>query len=324
MNPTFTIAIPVYERLFGFAEALQSACAVAGCTEILVADNHSTHNKFKMICEAQEDSRIRYVRHDKNYGIYGNENKCAELAIGTFMAILGSDDIIAPDIYDRFLKAYEAMPDLDIFFGPYTTFTESIARPVVERPFPDGPVSSRHFLEDAVAQGMRFHVLFVVRREKVLHYPFVTDPHSSNDLLWIYSNASHLKLYADSKPLSYWRVHPGQDSTIFVSTMYDVFPFLYVQIGQQLQEMKSPKAKEAYRRAERVILSLLLNDRIKEGYWRKRLTSTEVKTSPFLAKAKELIDRNWFLHRLLSAEVTWPVYYNVGRTYRKIKPLRGM
>ena len=46
---TYTIAIPVYERLMGFEEALESALAVVGCTEILVSDDCSSHNDFEKI-----------------------------------------------------------------------------------------------------------------------------------------------------------------------------------------------------------------------------------------------------------------------------------
>ncbi|HET7898603.1 MAG TPA: glycosyltransferase family 2 protein [Flavisolibacter sp.] len=325
MNPSFTIAIPVYERLFGFEEALQSARAVDGCTEILVADNHSSHNGFEKICAAQNDPRIRYVRHDQNYGVYGNDNKCAQLATGEFISILGGDDIIAPDIYERFLKAYREMPQVDVFFGPYTTFTDTIEKAVIERPYPDGPVSSRQFLEDAVDLGMRFHVLCVARRERVVRSPFVTEPYCcSNDLHWIYTHASQLNLYAHHRPLSYWRLHSAQDSAVYGDKRYDVFPFIYASISEQLQKMGSPKAKEAYQRAERVILSLLVNDKVKNGFWRKRFSGPEADSNIFLAKAREIIDRNWLLSSLFRSQTTWPVYYNLGRTYRKLKPMEGM
>jgi len=322
MHPSFTIAIPVYERLFGFEEALNSALAVDGCTEILVADNHSGHGEFAKICTAKNDSRIRYVKHERNYGIYGNQNRCAELATGTFIAILGSDDIIVPDIYERFLKAWQAFPELDVFFGPYTVFFETIEDAEVERPYPAGSLSSQQFLEDAVDYGMRFPVLFVARREKMLRFPFVTEPHSSNDLLWIYSHASELKLYADPKPISYWRKYPEQDSTVYYSLMYDVFPFLYMNIGEQLKRMNSPKALYAFQRAERVVMSLLVNDRVKDGYWRKRILEKD--PNCFIVKARELGNQNWLVRKLLYAERSWLFYYNLGRAYRRLKPIKGI
>lgn len=322
MSPSFTIAIPVYERLFGFEEALDSALAVDGCTEILVADNHSGHEEFQTICRAKGDGRIRYVKHEKNYGIYGNQNRCAELATGEFMAILGSDDIIAPDIYDRFLKAYSVMPEVDIFFGPYTCFMESLEDAWSERPYPEGPVSSQRLLEDAVDYGMRFPVLFVARREKMLRFPFVTDPHSSNDLLWIYSNASDFKLYAHPDPISYWRKYPEQDSTVYLNQMYDVFPYLYINIGDQLHKMNSQKVGEARRRANRVIMALLINEKVKNSYWRKRLL--EENANQFVVKAKQLADQNWLIRRLLYTDTGWPLYYNLGRAYRKLKPIEGI
>lgn len=322
MHPSFTIAIPVYERLFGFEEALDSALAVDGCTEILVADNHSSHNEFARICAAKKDSRIRYVKHVKNYGIYGNQNRCAELASGEFMAILGSDDIVAPDIYERFRQAFQAAPDLDVFFGPFTCFTDMIQDAWVERSYPTGPVSSQRLLEDAVAYGMRFPVLFVARREKMLRYPFVTEPHSSNDLLWIYSNASNLKLYAHQASLSYWRKYPEQDSTVFLNQMYDVFPVLYMNIGEQLKKMNSSKAEKAHRRAEWVIMTFLINDREKNGYWRGRLL--EKSANAFILSAREIASQKWLIRRLLYSRTGWSFYYNLGRVCRMFKRTKGI
>lgn len=324
MYPSFTIAIPVFERLFGFEEALDSALAVKGCTEILVADNHSSHDEFLQICTVKNDSRIRYVKHEKNYGIYGNQNRCAELATGEFIAILGSDDIVASDIYERFLVAYHSFPLLDVFFGPFTIFFETINDAIVERPYPTGPVSSRRFLEDAVDHGMRFPVLFVARREKMLCFPFVTEPHSSNDLLWIYSNASALKLYAHSESISYWRKYPEQDSTVYLTQMYDVFPYIYENIACQLKKMGSRKAKYAYNRSERVILSFLINEGTNNGIWVKKLLGPRAASNPFLAKAKEIADQNWLIRQLLYSNVGQPYYRNLARISRKITPLRGI
>ena len=44
--PTYTIAIPVYMRILGFKNALESALMVEGAAEILVIDDNSNHNKF--------------------------------------------------------------------------------------------------------------------------------------------------------------------------------------------------------------------------------------------------------------------------------------
>lgn len=324
MYPSFTIAIPVFERLFGFEEALDSAIAVKGCTEILVADNNSSHEEFQKICDIKKDNRIRYVKHEKNYGIYGNQNRCAELATGTFLAILGSDDIIVSDIYKRFIEAYKTLPELDVFFGPFSIFFDSLEDAEIEQRYPTGPVSSRQFLEDAVDHGMRFPVLFVVRREMFVRFPFVTEPHSSNDLLWIYNHVSDLVFYADEKPLSYWRKHPGQDSCVFISMMYDVFPLLYTRIGDQLKMLGSKKASLAYRRAKRVIISLLINDRCKDGFWRKRLFSPEVSTNPFLVTFFEIAHEKWLIRRLLYSNKAWLAYYNIGRAYQRLKPMKGI
>src|SRR5688572_728920 len=114
--PKLTIAIPVYERTFGFEEALLSALAVEECYEVLVVDDGSKHQEFEKICSRNQDPRVRYEKARQNLGIFGNWNRCAQLAKGDFITILCSDDIIEPDIYKRFHTALQQEPDIDVFF----------------------------------------------------------------------------------------------------------------------------------------------------------------------------------------------------------------
>ncbi len=318
MIPSFTIAIPVYERTFGFDEALQSAIAVKGCNEILVCDDVSSHDEFEKICLAKTDPRIRYVRNDSNRGIFGNWNQCARLASGDFIAILCSDDLVVPEIYGWFLEAFVTMPDLDIFFGAFGTFKDSIADSRFGRSYPTGPMSSQKLLEEAVERDAAFPVLSVIRRSTLLKFPFVEKPHSGNDSLWIYSNASSFKLYAHSRPLSYWRRHEDQDAVKSQSITTDNWPLMYAEIANQLRKYESPKAKRGDERAIGIILSWLLNDKNKKGYY-KRLLAPEALDNPFLAKAKSLANGNWLLSGLLTSTLMRPFYYNVGRIYRKLK-----
>lgn len=319
MTPSFTIAIPVFERVFGFEEALQSAIAVKGCKEILVVDDVSSHTEFMQICAAKKDPRVRYIENAENLGLFGNWNQCVRLATGDFISILCSDDVIDPNIFTWFQDAYHQMPDLDVFFGSFAVFKNSLEEAREVFSYPAGPYSSQKLLEDAAERGAWFPVLSVIRKEKLLEFPFVAKPHSGNDSLWVFSNASHFKFFAHSRPLSFWRRHPNQDAKISASITTDCWPLQYVEISNQLRKFGSKKAGRAYNRAIGVILSWLLNDKNREGHWHRRLLGSEAADNPFLYKAKSIIDQNWLLSGLISARIMRPFYYNIGRVCRKLK-----
>ncbi len=319
MTPSFTIAIPVFERIFGFEEALQSAIDVKGCSEILVVDDGSSHTEFMQICAARNDPRIKYFKNEVNLGLFGNWNQCACLAKSDFVSILCSDDVIDPNIFTWFQDAYNQMPDLDIFFGSFAVFKNSLEEARELCSYPAGPYSSQKLLEDAAERGAWFPVLSVIRREKLLQFPFVAKPHSGNDFLWIFSNASNFKLFAHSRPLSFWRRHANQDAKISQSTTTDCWPMQYAAIEIQLKKMGSKKAGKAYKRAVGVILSWLLNDKNNKGHWHQRLLGSEAADNPFLYKAKSIIDQNWLLSGLINARIMRPFYYNIGRVCRKLK-----
>lgn len=320
MSPTLTIAIPVYNRIFGFEESLDSAISVSECNEILIVDDNSNHNEFENISLSKNDSRVRFIKNSRNYGIFGNWNHCAELATSDFIAILCSDDIIEADSYKRFSEALTFYPHIDLFFGSFAIFGDNIANAKMIRSYPSGPITARVLLEDAAESGAAFPVLSFIRRKKLLDFPFVAKPHSGNDWLWIYTNAKHFDLYCDPKPLSYWRRHPNQDAALSQSITMDCWPMMYTEISNQLKLNHSKKAGKAKRRAIGVILSWLLNENENEkGSWEGRLKGNVGVENIFLAKANELSTQNFLLKKMLIPSFFRPLYYIIGRLLRRLK-----
>src|SRR5579885_2083954 len=91
-----TIAIPVYNRAQLVRQALESALAQdLENTEILVIDNCSTDGTWETLHE-YSDPRLRLVRNPTNVGLFGNLNRCLELAEGKYLRILCSDDRLLP------------------------------------------------------------------------------------------------------------------------------------------------------------------------------------------------------------------------------------
>jgi glycosyltransferase involved in cell wall biosynthesis len=64
--------------------------------EILVVDNCSTDGTWERLQNLQ-DPHLRLERNQANLGLFGNFNRCLELARGKFLRFLCSDDLLWPD-----------------------------------------------------------------------------------------------------------------------------------------------------------------------------------------------------------------------------------
>lgn len=316
--PTYSIVMPVYRRVLGFKEALDSALAVDGCHEVLVLDDNSDHDEFEKIVRAANNPKARYIRNAENQGLFGNWNRGIELAGGEFVSVLCSDDLVAPDAFELFAQAYRGNPQLDVFFGPFCTFRDTLDSATTHKTYPAGPMASLDLIADAVRNGPVFPVLHISRRSKLLQYPFVARPHSGNDWLWIYANATALRLHATEKPINYWRRHPDQDAATSQAVTTDCWPMMFLEMAAQLRRAGHPLEGAARRRAKGVVLSWLLNDHYRQDSYLRRLRSSDAQANIFLQAALELIRGDWLLSRLLDARPGQRLYHDVGRVVRKV------
>lgn len=99
-NPKITIAIPTYRRIELLKEALLSAVNQKDYSNynIVVVDNDDSENRDveKMIL-ALNSEKVSYYKNEKNIGMFGNWNRCIELADGEYLSILNDDDWLEKD-----------------------------------------------------------------------------------------------------------------------------------------------------------------------------------------------------------------------------------
>jgi glycosyltransferase involved in cell wall biosynthesis len=317
-NLTYSICIPVYERTLGFSDALKSALDVVGCTDVLVVDDMSSHNKFEEECRLFNDKRIKYIRNSENIGLFANWNKCIELSDTNFISILCSDDLIESNAFSLFLNAYKENSNIEVFFGSFTTFNESKKDARTHRKFKNGIMSGVDLLADAINNGPCFPVLSIMKRTTMLKYPFVSKPHSGNDWLWIYSNAMSLNLYATDQTINYWRRHPNQDAVLSQSITTDCWPLMFKIMSSQLQKQYRSLSNKGMRRAKGVILSWLINDYKRDKSWQKRLLNSKKGENFFIDTILEIVRTDFLLSKLVYNKNSNGFLYNLGRVVRKI------
>lgn len=93
-NSKYTIAIPTYKRPKLLKKALISAINQINVDnyEIIVVDNEQNNNTTKEVIKENFKSNIFYFRNKENIGMFGNWNRCIELAQGEYITILNDDD----------------------------------------------------------------------------------------------------------------------------------------------------------------------------------------------------------------------------------------
>ena len=93
-GPVVTVCVPTRNRARFLREALPTIVGQDyDPLEILISDNGST-DETEDICRnlASRDSRVRYVRHEVDRGLYGNHNFCLSESRGEFVCLWHDDD----------------------------------------------------------------------------------------------------------------------------------------------------------------------------------------------------------------------------------------
>lgn len=110
--PRVSICIPTYNRADMVGCAIASALAQTyQDIEVVVVDNASTDN-IEEVVASFDDPRLRFVKNEENLGLFGNFNRCIEVARGEFLHILHSDDYIDPDFTETCVAFFYEHPNV--------------------------------------------------------------------------------------------------------------------------------------------------------------------------------------------------------------------
>ncbi len=106
-NPTVSVVIPTYNRAYIINQTIQSVLAQTYPDfELILVDDGSRDNTQEVVNKFN-DSRIRYIQHERNAGVSAARNTGIEAARGEYIAFLDSDDEWLPEKLEKQLKLFQ-------------------------------------------------------------------------------------------------------------------------------------------------------------------------------------------------------------------------
>ena len=118
-RPLLSIAIPTFRRFDLLAEALSSVFALRFNVpvEVLVVDNDPGNDPIALeAMKAFAGRGLSYYKNESNLGMFGNWNRCLELATGRYVTILHDDDLLdaefAQQVNERLTSAWPGVAAL--------------------------------------------------------------------------------------------------------------------------------------------------------------------------------------------------------------------
>ncbi len=109
---TFSIITPLYNTDEKFLRDMIDSVVAQTYKgwELCLADgSDDAHDLVGKICQeyASNDTRIKYMKLDNNYGIIGNSNKAMQMATGDYISLLDHDDLLNPSALYETMVAIE-------------------------------------------------------------------------------------------------------------------------------------------------------------------------------------------------------------------------
>lgn len=120
-SPRVTFVVPCYNYGNFVGQAIESILVQTfESLEIIVIDDASSDDSARIIERYQDDSRVRFVRHDQNKGHIYTYNEGLMLSRGEFVGLISADDFCArADAVQRQVDVFDANPNVGLVYSSY-------------------------------------------------------------------------------------------------------------------------------------------------------------------------------------------------------------
>lgn len=221
VSPRVSIGLPVYNGEDYLEESLLSIQDQTFTDfELVICDNAST-DETEAICRsfASQDSRIRYVRNDRNLGAAKNYNRTLELARGDYFRWACHDDKLEPRCLEACVEVLDQHPEVVLAY-PQTQMIDGGGEEMED----PGWLRNLHLVSmppserfgeylDAYVWGGFGGQLFGLMRTEVLRSTMQHGDFPSADIILIGELTLWGEVYEVPEKLNVRRVH--EDNSIF-------------------------------------------------------------------------------------------------------------
>jgi len=210
--PRVSIGVPVYNGEAFLASTLESLCGQTfRDIEIIISDNASTDGTESIARRfASQDSRIEYIRQDRNLGASANYNVVVHRATGEFFKWAAHDDMCEPTFIDACVQLLEAHPEAvlaypkSVLISDHNEFIEPVNEDM-HMPWPSVSRRLRHFLWNTSL----CHPVFGVIRSEALARTDLIGPFHSSDVIVLLQLLLQGAFVEHPQPLFLRRMHAG-------------------------------------------------------------------------------------------------------------------
>jgi glycosyltransferase involved in cell wall biosynthesis len=213
--PRVSIGLPVFNGAEYLEDSIRSVLdQTLGDFELIVSDNASTDRTGEIVQDlAAADSRIRYVRNDRNLGAAPNYNRAFHASSGAFFKWLAHDDRMLPRFLEVTLAALEAEPEA-VLVNTVVQYVDASGKPLGVYRSVLGRADSSRPSDRFGVMVLRPHTcvdFFGLLRRSVMTNSLLHGPFHGADKVFLAQMALRGRLIQlDGEPLVQMREHPGR------------------------------------------------------------------------------------------------------------------
>lgn len=239
-----TVLMPVYNADKYVAEAIESILNQTYQNfEFLIINDGSTDESEKIIQEFH-DSRIVYVRNDRNMRLVATLNKGIKMARGKYIMRMDADDISVCDRMELQVSYMEAHPEVGVCGSFLSVFGDSIKPYTSFRPEKDEDIRSSLLVSNSIG-----HPNVMIRKSVMVDNGILYDEkfYRMEDWgLWV-SLMQYCKFYNIQSSLLHYRYVLTSESRInkkdsaHLKISSEIVLLFFDQIGIQCDDVESRK-----------------------------------------------------------------------------------
>lgn len=207
MRPFVSVVMPSYNAEKYISEAIQSVIAQTYENwELLIIDDCSTDSTANIVKQFSDvDSRITLYSNPKNMGVALTRNKGMNLAKGSWIALLDSDDVWHKDKLEKQLVAAENT-GADIIYCSYSLMDKNGEH------LSDFIVPERTSYDDMLRKNVIGCSTVFMRSPILIHHHFSTEHYHEDYVLWLELLKSGYIAAASTDVLVDYRIVDGSRS----------------------------------------------------------------------------------------------------------------